>query len=69
MGLDAVGIAEQIMDEADSVLPTRSAGVFVRSATGSMAPLRYSVGTQPGAMGWAEALSAQVLGVRGDDAA
>ncbi len=56
-GLDAVGIAEQIMDEADSVIPTRSAGVFIRSATGSMAPLRYSVGTQPGAMGWAEALS------------
>ena len=25
-GLDAVGIAEQVMDEADSVVPTRSAG-------------------------------------------
>jgi len=58
-GLDAVGIAEQIMDEADSVIPTRSAGVFVRTATGSMSPLRYSVGTQPGAMGWAEPLSAK----------
>jgi signal transduction histidine kinase len=56
-GLDAVDIAEQIMDEADSVVPTRSAGVFVRSPTGSMAPLRYSVGTQPGAMAWAESLS------------
>ena len=58
-GLDAVGIAEQIMDEADSVVPTRSAGVFVRSPQGSMAPLRYSVGTQSGAMTWAEALSAR----------
>jgi signal transduction histidine kinase len=58
-GLDAVGIAEQIMAEADSVVPTRSAGVFVRNATGSMSPLRYSVGTQPGAMGWAESLSAK----------
>jgi len=58
-GLDAVGIAEQIMDEADSVVPTRSAGVFVRSGTGSMIPLRYSVGTQPGAMAWAESLSAK----------
>jgi signal transduction histidine kinase len=58
-GLDAVGIAEQIMDQADSVVPTRSAGVFVRSTTGSMTPLRYSLGTQPGAMAWAEALSAK----------
>ena len=58
-GLDAVGIAEQVMDEADSVVPTRSAGVFVRSSTGSMAPLRYSVGTLPGAMLWAESLSAR----------
>lgn len=56
-GLDAVGIAEQVMDEADSLVPTRSTGVFVRSPNGSMAPLRYSVGTQPGAMAWAEPLS------------
>lgn len=58
-GLDAVDIAEQIMDEADSVVPTRSAGVFVRSQSSAMAPLRYSVGTQPGAMSWAETLSAK----------
>ena len=58
-GLDAVGIAEQIMDEADSAVATRSAGVFIRTATGAMAPLRYSVGTQPGAMAWAEPLSAK----------
>jgi signal transduction histidine kinase len=58
-GLDPVGIAEQIMDEADSVVPTRSAGVMVRSPSGEMAPLRYSVGTVPGAMEWAEALSAK----------
>jgi signal transduction histidine kinase len=58
-GLDAVGIAEQIMDEADSVVPTRSAGVFIRSRDGAMAPLRYSVGTQRGAMVWAESLSAK----------
>lgn len=56
-GLDAVGIAEEIMDEADSLAPTRSAGVFVRTQNGEMAPLRYSVGTQPGAMSWAEPLS------------
>ena len=56
-GLDAVGIAEQVMDEADSVVPTRSAGVFVRSPSGAMAPLRYSAGTLPGAMSWAEELS------------
>ena len=58
-GLDAVGIAEQIMDEADSSVPIRGAGVFIRSDTGSMAPLRYSVGTQPGAMAWADPLSAK----------
>jgi signal transduction histidine kinase len=57
--LDAVDIAEQVMDEADSLVPTRSAGVFVRSGNGAMSPLRYSVGTQPGAMAWAEALSAK----------
>jgi len=58
-GLDAVGIAEQIMAEANSAVATRSAGVFVRTATGAMAPLRYSVGTQPGAMAWADPLSAK----------
>jgi signal transduction histidine kinase len=58
-GLDAVGIAEQVMDEADMFVPTRSAGVFVRSANGEMAPLRYSVGTLPGAMSWGAALSAK----------
>ena len=58
-GLDAVGIAEQIMDEAENTVATRSAGVFIRTATGAMAPLRYSVGTQPGAMAWAEPLSAK----------
>ncbi len=58
-GLDAVGIAEQIMVEADGVVPVRNAGVFVRSSTGSMSPLRYSVGTQPGAMAWAEEMAAK----------
>jgi signal transduction histidine kinase len=58
-GLDAVGIAEQVMVDADTVVPTRSAGVFVRSSSGAMAPLRYSAGTLPGAMSWAEALSAK----------
>ncbi len=58
-GLDAVGIAEQMMNEADNLVPTRSAGVFVRSPNGSMAPLRYSTGTLPGAMAWAEGLSAR----------
>ncbi len=58
-GLDAVGISEQIMDEADRIVPARSAGVFVRASNGSMSPLRYSAGTLPGAMSWAEVLSAK----------
>jgi signal transduction histidine kinase len=58
-GLDAVGIAEQVMDEADSAIPTRSAGVFLRSATGQFAPLRFSGGTQPDTMTWAEELAAR----------
>ncbi len=58
-GLDAIGIAEQIMDEANSVVPTRSAAVFVRTRSAAMAPLRYSVGTQPETMSWAETLSAR----------
>ncbi len=56
-GLDAVDLAEQIMDEADSLVPTRMAAVLVRSNIGSMAPLRYRIGTQPGAMAWAESLA------------
>ena len=56
-GLDAVGIAEQVMAEADSFVATKSAGVFIRNASGVMAPLRYSSGTMPGAMSWAEELS------------
>jgi signal transduction histidine kinase len=58
-GLDAVGIAEQVMVEAEAVVPLRSAGVFVRSPAGAMSPLRYSVGTPPGAMAWAEPLAAK----------
>ena len=68
-GLDAVGIAEQIMDEADSVVPTRSAGVFVSSVTGAMAPLRYSVGHPARRDGLGRRALRAVLGVRGDDAA
>ncbi len=56
-GLDAVDLAEQIMTEADGLVPTRTAAVLVRSNVGSMAPLRYRVGTQPGAMAWAESLA------------
>lgn len=58
-GLDAVGIAEQVMEEADDVVPLRAAGVFTRSSTGAMVPLRYTAGTEPGAMAWAEELSAR----------
>lgn len=58
-GLDAVGIAEQIMAEAETHVPTRASGVFVRSSIGSMSPLRYSAGAQPGTMGWAEQLAAK----------
>ena len=58
-GLDAVGIAEQVMDEAEHSVPTRHAGVFVATdaAEGEMVPLRYSVGTTPGAMSWAQQLA------------
>lgn len=59
VGLDAVDIAEQIMDEADDVVPTRSASVLVRSRNGSMAALRSSVGTSPGTMKGAESLAAE----------
>ncbi len=58
-GLDAVGIAEQVMEEADETVPLRAAGVFTRSPTGAMVPLRYTAGTEPGAMAWAEELSAR----------
>ena len=58
-GLDAVGIAEQVMEEADETVPLRAAGVFTRSSTGAMVPLRYTAGTEPGAMAWAEELSAR----------
>ncbi|MET0997261.1 MAG: histidine kinase [Marmoricola sp.] len=58
-GLDAVDIADQVMDEADTVVPTRSAGVFVRSPTGSMTPLRYTAGMLPGPMAWAEPMAAK----------
>ena len=68
-GLDAVGIAEQIMDEADSVVPTRSAGVFVRSGTGSMIPAAVLRGHPAGCDGLGRVTVGQVLGVRGDDAA
>lgn len=58
-GLDAVDIAEQIMEEADSLIPVRSAGVFVRSPRGEMVPLRYTAGTLPATMAWAAPISAQ----------
>ena len=58
-GLDAVSIAEQVMAEAEDVAATRAAGVFVRAPGGGMAPLRYTAGTQAGAMAWAEELSAR----------
>ncbi len=56
-GLDPVDIAEQVMDTADKVVPTRQAGVFVPSTTGAAVPLRYSVGTSGAAMSWAGPLS------------
>ncbi|GAB3666904.1 hypothetical protein GCM10027596_35170 [Nocardioides korecus] len=58
-GLDPVSIAERVMTEAAETVPTRAAGVFVRSPSGAMVPVRYSAGTQAGAMTWAEELSAR----------
>ncbi|MCW2817599.1 MAG: two-component sensor histidine kinase [Marmoricola sp.] len=59
-GLDAVSIAEQVMALAEDLAPTRAAGVFVRpDASASIAPLRFSAGTQAGAMPWAEELAAR----------
>ena len=57
-GLDAVSIAEQVMALAEELAPSRSAGVFVRpDASSSIAPLRFSPGTQAGAMPWAQDLA------------
>lgn len=57
-GLDAVSIAEQVMALAEELAPTRAAGVFVRpDASSSVAPLRFSAGTQAGAMPWAQDLA------------
>ena len=66
-GLDAVGIAEQVMAEADSVVPTRSAGVFVRSARRVRSPRCATPrGPLPGADGRGpRTLCRAVLGVRG----
>ena len=58
-GLDSISIAEQVMSEAEELIPTRAAGVFIRSPDGAMAPLRYPAGTVAGAMAWAEELSAR----------
>jgi signal transduction histidine kinase len=58
-GLDAVSIADQILADAVGASATRSAGVFVRSASGSMTPLRYSTGTHSGSMPWGEQLAAE----------
>ena len=68
-GLDAVGIAEQVMDEADSVVPTRSAGVFVQLSQrrdGAAALLRRHHARRDDL---GRGAGGQVLGVRGDDAA
>src|SRR5689334_12614544 len=56
-GLDAVDIAEQVMEAVDEDVPTRHAGVFVPGAGSAMAPLRFSHGTSPGAMGWASSMA------------
>jgi signal transduction histidine kinase len=62
-GLDAVGIAEQVMAEADARLPLRHAGVFVpsHSHTHEMVPLRYSLGTTAGALDWAADTAARCM--------
>jgi len=52
-GLDSIGIAEQVMSEAETLVPTRGAAVFVRSTQGAVTALRYSHGSHPGAMAWA----------------
>ena len=57
------------MDEADELVPARSAGVFVRSPTARWRPLRYSAGTAARCDGVGRGAVRQVLGVRGDDAA
>lgn len=48
-GLDVVGIAESMMALAGDRLPIRQAAVFVRSANGTISPLRYAPGSDPDA--------------------
>ena len=56
-GLDPVGIAEEVMLLADQELTTRSAAVLVRSRSGAVTAVRYSVGASPVTMSWAEELA------------
>ena len=64
-GLDAVDIAEQVMDDAALVVPTRRAGILVVGPHGEVVPLRYSFGTVAGSMSWAPALAEKCLTDRG----
>ncbi len=58
-GLDAVDIAEQMMETADAVVDAQNSVVFVASTEG-LTPLRYSPGTRPETMDWAQRASAEV---------
>lgn len=58
-GLDAVDIAQQMMETADAVFDVQSSVVFVVNSEG-LTPLRYSPGTRPEAMDWAQRASAAV---------
>ena len=64
-GLDAVDIAEQVMNEAALVVPTRRAGILVVGPHGEVVPLRYSFGTVAGSMSWAPELAEKCLADRG----
>jgi signal transduction histidine kinase len=63
-GLDAVDIAEQIMIEADRLLPTRHAGVYATSTEHPPVPLRFATGTTAGSMAWAGSMAEKCLSTR-----
>jgi signal transduction histidine kinase len=46
-GLDAIGIADGVLEEACERLPLRTAALFTVGTNGAVTPLRYAAATQP----------------------
>ncbi len=58
-GLDAVDIAEQMMETAEELIGVRHCGVLVVQPEG-VVPLSYAPGTRPESLDWAQRVSAAV---------